>query len=86
MRAAAPTRAWIPTGVLTGRLSALSGRELVRRLRQHGFEVVSQAGSHVKLRRGESVVIVPTHGAQSLKKPTLLGILRDAGPSPEGVR
>lgn len=62
-----------------GRLGALSGRDLIRLLRQHGYEVVSQAGSHVKLRRGETTIIVPVHGTRSLARATMLGILRDAG-------
>jgi predicted RNA binding protein YcfA (HicA-like mRNA interferase family) len=65
------------------RLPALSGPALIALLRRHGFAVVSQEGSHVKLRKGETTVIVPVHGSRSLKRPTMLGILRDAGLDPD---
>ena len=55
------------------RLPAVSGRDVVRALRRLGFAEVSQAGSHVKLRRGPTSCIVPLH--RELKKGTLSGIL-----------
>ncbi|MGK6354772.1 type II toxin-antitoxin system HicA family toxin [Sphingomonas sp. DT-207] len=58
------------------KLPSISGRELVRALERLGFEQAGQRGSHVKLRRGDSVCIVPLH--PELKKGTLGGILRQA--------
>jgi predicted RNA binding protein YcfA (HicA-like mRNA interferase family) len=55
-----------------------SGAEVVRGLRQKGFEVVSQKGSHVKLRNNAGrVVIVPMHA--EIRVGTLHSILRQAG-------
>jgi len=50
----------------------ISGRELVRRLENLGWEITRQRGSHVKLRKGKRGTIVPVHGNKSLK----LGLLR----------
>ena len=48
-------------------------------LRRAGFSVKGQKGSHVKLRRGDTVVTVPVHGSKDLKRPTVHGIIKDAG-------
>jgi predicted RNA binding protein YcfA (HicA-like mRNA interferase family) len=65
-----------------GRLGALSGRELVHLLREHGFRFVSQRGSHVKLRKGDITLIVPCHGNKPLRRSLLPGILKDADLDP----
>lgn len=52
----------------------------MRALRSNGFRVVSQRGSHIKLKKltdeGELVVIVPDH--RELAEGTLASILRQA--------
>jgi predicted RNA binding protein YcfA (HicA-like mRNA interferase family) len=52
----------------------------MRALRRGGFDVVSQRGSHIKLKKrtedGELVVIVPDH--RELAEGTLASILRQA--------
>jgi len=62
------------------RLRALSGGEVVRILGEFGFEVVSQRGSHLKLRRvagGETQALtVPNH--RELDRGTMQAILRQA--------
>ena len=42
-----------------------------------GFIVVRQKGSHVVLRRGTDVCVIPLH--REIKKGTLSGILKQAG-------
>ena len=63
------------------RLPVLSGRDVVAALERGGFRVVSQQGSHVKLRNTEQertlTAIVPLHS--ELARRTLLSILRQAG-------
>lgn len=54
----------------------VSGQDLVRALKRLGFHETGQRGSHVKLRRGDVVCIVPLH--RDVKKGTLAGILRQA--------
>jgi len=68
-----------------GRIPALSGRQLIRVLEKAGFRVLRQRGSHVKLRKADIVVVVPVHGTKSLKRPTMMGILKDAGLSHDEV-
>lgn len=58
------------------RLPPVSGRELIQALERLGFRQTGQSGSHVKLRRGSAVCIVPLH--REVKKGTLAGILRQA--------
>jgi predicted RNA binding protein YcfA (HicA-like mRNA interferase family) len=47
--------------------------------------VLQQRSSHVKLRKADVVVVIPVHGNKSLKRPTMMGILKDAGLSPDEV-
>ncbi len=54
----------------------LSGQEVVKALERLGFLLVSQRGSHAKLRRGVATCIVPLH--RELKRGTLAGLLRQA--------
>ncbi|MDP1688967.1 MAG: type II toxin-antitoxin system HicA family toxin [bacterium] len=66
-----------------------SGKEVIKILiREFGFFVVSQKGSHVKLRRkdGEKIIttIVPLH--RELTRGTLLGVLELAQVSDEEFR
>ncbi len=61
------------------KLPALSGAELVRRMRRLGYEVDRQAGSHIILRQVDPPyrrVTVPNH--KSIAKGTLRAILRHA--------
>ncbi len=63
------------------RLPVLPAREILKALRKAGFEVVSQRGSHVKLRceRGGVLrtVIVPMY--DEVPRGVLASILRQAG-------
>ncbi|MDP2674295.1 MAG: type II toxin-antitoxin system HicA family toxin [Dehalococcoidia bacterium] len=58
----------------------LSAREVLRALGRAGFEVVSQRGSHIKLKKPvegvELVVILPSH--RELAEGTLVSVLRQA--------
>ena len=57
-----------------------SARQVIRALQRAGFDVVSQRGSHIKLKKrtdeGELVVIVPDY--RELAEGTLTSILRQA--------
>ena len=62
-------------------LKRMSGRDMVSALRTFGFEIVSQRGSHIKLRRiapgGErETLIIPDH--PELDTGTLRAIIRQA--------
>ncbi|MBI3051672.1 type II toxin-antitoxin system HicA family toxin [Candidatus Woesearchaeota archaeon] len=69
------------------RLPQISGKDLIRILRRHGFVVVRQKGSHVRLEKNTSdgtiKLTVPDHGV--LKKGTLHQIIKAAGLSEEDL-
>ncbi|HHV64544.1 MAG TPA: type II toxin-antitoxin system HicA family toxin [Peptococcaceae bacterium] len=58
----------------------LKPSEIISALNQFGFKVISQKGSHIKLRKDGSIVktvIVPNH--YEIAKGTLQSILEQAG-------
>ncbi len=63
------------------KLPRISGAEAVQVLKNLGFLVVRQRGSHIVMRRGTAGCVVPSH--RELKVGTLAGVLRQAGISPE---
>lgn len=67
------------------KLPVLSGHDVIKILKRHGFIATRQKGSHVRLGKslqGESIkVTVPLHA--ELKKGTLSRIIKDAGLTPE---
>ena len=67
------------------RLPRISGKDTVRKLKDLGFEVFDQSGSHVYLHKWDAEesnwshrVTVPVHGNRILKLGTLKNILRQA--------
>lgn len=52
---------------------------MLKLLKENGYEVISQNGSHVKLSNGERTIIVPNHGSKDLKKGLEQAILKQAG-------
>ncbi len=63
------------------KLPVVSGADVVRTLERLGFVVTRQRGSHIMMRRGSSGCVVPNHC--ELKSGTLVGLLKQAGISPE---
>ncbi len=66
---------------MPGSLRGLSGEDVVRILREFGFETVGQRGSHVKLRRittagRKQMLHIPLH--RELRRGTLHAIFRQA--------
>ena len=61
------------------RLPRLRGRELVRILSRHGFEVIRIRGSHHFLRHPDGrQTVVPVHAGEAIGPGLLLKILKDA--------
>ncbi|MBC6419495.1 MAG: type II toxin-antitoxin system HicA family toxin [Prochloron sp. SP5CPC1] len=62
------------------RLKRLSGLEVIKILEKFGFQVHSQRGSHIKMRRitemGKETLTIPNH--QQLNTGTCRGIFRQA--------
>ncbi|QDL92563.1 type II toxin-antitoxin system HicA family toxin [Paroceanicella profunda] len=55
-----------------------NSKAIIARLQKEGFTVVSQRGSHVKLRKGDRTVIVP-HPKRDLPTGTARNIAKQAG-------
>ena len=71
---------------MTPRQPVASGEQLIKALRNDGWEVVRQHGSHVRLKKAkrQNALIVPLH--REIKRGTLAGILRDADLSADDLR
>jgi predicted RNA binding protein YcfA (HicA-like mRNA interferase family) len=63
------------------KLPCVSGAKVAKSLERIGFVRMRQKGSHLVMRRGTSVCVVPMH--REVDQGTLRGILRQAGVSPE---
>jgi predicted RNA binding protein YcfA (HicA-like mRNA interferase family) len=63
------------------KLPCVSGAKVAKTLERLGFVRQRQKGSHLVIRRGGSVCVVPMH--REVDQGTLRGILRQAGVSPE---
>ena len=57
----------------------MNAKQLLKILKQRGFELKSQKGSHKKLIKNEIMVIVPDHGSKDIPKGTLKNIERQSG-------
>lgn len=55
-----------------------SSKQIIRRLRKEGFELVSVRGSHYKYRKDDRIIIVP-HPKKDLPVGTARSIARMAG-------
>ena len=58
----------------------VTGKDLLRRLRDLGCEEVRQVGSDVRMHCGKCVTTVPVHAGQDLPPVTLRAIERDLEP------
>jgi predicted RNA binding protein YcfA (HicA-like mRNA interferase family) len=63
------------------KLPVVSGAQAIRALEKLGFMQIRQKGSHIVLRKDGAVCVVPKHA--ELKVGTLVGVLKQAGVSPE---
>lgn len=72
-----------------GKLPQVSGQELCKAIEKEGFVFVRQTGSHriyqKQTEEGKITIPVPVHANKSLKKGTLLNILKKAGISREKI-
>lgn len=53
-------------------------KELIKLLKQNGWLQVSQKGSHLKMRKGSEIIIVPVHN-KDIPIGTAQAILKQAG-------
>ncbi|MDO8671391.1 MAG: type II toxin-antitoxin system HicA family toxin [Dehalococcoidia bacterium] len=61
------------------RLTPISWRELVMRLRRHGFQGPFEGGKHPYMMRGDTVVTIPNPHRDPIGADLLIRILRQAG-------
>lgn len=57
----------------------MNGKQVIKALKEAGFEVLRIKGSHHILGNGERKVTVPVHGAADLKPGTLSSIEKQSG-------
>ncbi len=71
---------------MSPRQPVVSGKGLIRALERHGWTVVRQRGSHVRLKKEgrRTALVVPLH--KEIRRGTLAGILRDAGLTADELR
>lgn len=73
---------------MSPKLPRITASELMRALRQDGWESARQSGSHLLLKHPHKTgyVIVPRHAGVTIKPKTLATILKQAGISIEDLR
>ncbi|QQR91042.1 MAG: type II toxin-antitoxin system HicA family toxin [Myxococcales bacterium] len=57
----------------------VSGKQVIRRLLAQGWQRKGQQGSHVKMIKGDTIVVVPVHGNKDLGKGLLKAIEKQSG-------
>jgi len=57
----------------------INGKEIIKKLKQHGFKILRISGSHHILSNGERRMIVPVHGAVDVKEGTVSSIEKQSG-------
>lgn len=58
----------------------VTGRDVLRRIRQQGGVIVRQRGSHVRVQLGECTTTVPVHRGEDISPGALRAIERDLAP------
>lgn len=43
-----------------------NARDIIKKLKKAGFQFVSQRGSHIKMKRDSTIIIIPKHGGKDL--------------------
>jgi predicted RNA binding protein YcfA (HicA-like mRNA interferase family) len=57
----------------------MTGKDLIKLLKKHGWELDRIGGSHHVLVKGNKTLTVPVHGKKDLKKGTLEALLKQGG-------
>ncbi len=57
----------------------MNGKELLKLLKNNGWQEVRIEGSHHVMRKDNQTLTVPVHGSKSVKKGLLNAILKEAG-------
>jgi predicted RNA binding protein YcfA (HicA-like mRNA interferase family) len=57
----------------------MTGKDMVKLLKEHGWEVDRISGSHYILVKDQKTLSVPVHGKKNLKKGILQALLKAGG-------
>jgi len=57
----------------------MTGKEMLKLLREHGWEVDRISGNHHIMIKGRKTLSVPVHGNKDLKKGTQQALLKEGG-------
>lgn len=57
----------------------ISGKKIVKLLKKQGWSVISQTGSHIKLRKGKTITHVPVHSNKDLGRGLVKEIEKQTG-------
>lgn len=57
----------------------MTGKEMVKLLKEHGWVVDRIRGSHYIMVKGQRTLSVPVHGNKDLKKGTQQALLKEGG-------
>jgi predicted RNA binding protein YcfA (HicA-like mRNA interferase family) len=57
----------------------LDAKEILKRLKAEGWEVLRQRGSHIQMGKGDKRTTVPNHGKEDVKIGTLKSIEKETG-------
>jgi predicted RNA binding protein YcfA (HicA-like mRNA interferase family) len=57
----------------------MTGKEIIKILEQHGWQVLRIAGSHYRMGKGNSRTTVPLHGKRDIGKGLLAAIEKQTG-------
>jgi predicted RNA binding protein YcfA (HicA-like mRNA interferase family) len=57
----------------------VTGRELIKLLRKHGWQLDRVSGSHHIMKKQKKTLTIPVHSRRDIPKGTLNSILKEAG-------
>lgn len=57
----------------------ISGKKIVKMLKKLEWEIISQSGSHVKLKKDRKITHVPVHGNKDLGRGLVKAIEKQTG-------
>jgi len=57
----------------------MKAKDIIKILREEGWEILRQEGSHIQMGKGDGRTTVPQHGSKDIKPGTLANIERQTG-------
>ncbi|MBF6617731.1 MAG: type II toxin-antitoxin system HicA family toxin [Candidimonas sp.] len=57
----------------------MNGKDIIKKLKAQGWEILRQEGSHVRMGKDNARTTVPLHGTRDVRAGTLASIERQTG-------